>query len=131
MAAFTDYLENQVLNTLRGTNITAPTDVYIGLFTTAPTDTTPGTEPTDAAYARQVITFSVPAQESGKATIKNNSEITFSAATELWGNVGWFGIFDALTSGNMLVHGALTTAKTIETDDQVKIQTNEAIVRLD
>lgn len=131
MAAISDYLEEQWLNTLRGTNFTAPSNIYVALFNTAPTDSTPGTEPTDAAYGRQEIVFSAVSQVGNKGTISNNAEIVFSVATESWGTIGWIALFDASTDGNMLWQGAVNTAKVVDIDDQVRFQAGELVVTLE
>lgn len=127
MAAFSNYLENALINgTLRATTYTAPTTVYVGLFTSDPTDAGSGTEVSGNAYARQSATFAAP---SNGAAI-TNADIQFPQATGNWGTVTHFAIFDALTTGNMMYHGALTTSKTIETGDVFKIATGSLTVTL-
>lgn len=127
MAAFSNYLENALINgTLRATTYTAPTTVYVGLFTSDPTDAGSGTEVSGNAYARQSATFAAPS--NGAAT--TNADIQFPQATGNWGTVTHFAIFDALTTGNMMYHGALTTSKTIETGDVFKIATGSLTVTL-
>jgi hypothetical protein len=127
MAAFSNYLENALINgTLRATTYTAPTTVYVGLFTTDPTDAGSGTEVSGNAYARQAATFAAPS--NGAAT--TDADVQFPQATGNWGTVTHFAVFDALTTGNMLYHGALTTSKTIETGDVFKIATGSLTVTL-
>jgi hypothetical protein len=120
MSAASDYLENKVLDHFLGTaSTTAPTNVYVALFTADPTDADSGTEVTTSgtAYARQTATFS--AASSGSTS--NSADIEFSQATANYGTVTHFGIYDASTAGNLLFHGALTSSKTIETGDVFKI----------
>lgn len=127
MAAFSNYLENALINgTLRATTYTAPTTVYVGLFTSDPTDAGSGTEVSGNAYARQAATFAAPS--NGAAS--TNADIQFPQATGNWGTVTHFAIFDALTAGNMMYHGALTTSKNIETGDVFKIATGSLTVTL-
>lgn len=127
MAAFSNYLETALINgTLRNTSYTAPTTVYVGLFTSDPTDAGSGTEVSGSAYARQSATFASP---SGGAS-STSADIQFPQATGNWGTVGWFGIFDALTTGNLMYHGALTASKTIETGDVFKIASGNLTVTL-
>lgn len=127
MAAFSNYLENALINgTLRATNYTAPATVYVGLFTSDPTDAGSGTEVSGNAYARQAATFAAPS--NGAAS--TNADVQFPQATGNWGTVTHFAIFDALTTGNMMYHGALTTSKTIETGDVFKIATGSLTVTL-
>jgi hypothetical protein len=120
MSAASDYLENKVLDHFLGTaSTTAPTNVYVALFTADPTDADSGTEVTTSgtAYARQTATFG--AASSGSTS--NSADIEFSQATANYGTVTHFGIYDASTAGNLLFHGALTSSKTIETGDVFKI----------
>jgi hypothetical protein len=122
-----NYLENALINgTLRGTTYTAPTTVYVGLYTSDPTDADTGTEVSGGSYARQSVTFGAPS--NGVST--NSSAIEFPQATASWGTVGWIGIEDALTSGNLLYHTALDTSKTIDTGDIFKIAIGSLSVTL-
>lgn len=122
-----NYLENALINgTIRGTTYTAPTTVYVGLFTSDPTDAGSGTEVSGGSYARQSASFAAP---SDGASV-TNADITFPQATGNWGTVGWIGIFDALTTGNLLYHTALDASKTIETGDIFKIASGNLSVTL-
>lgn len=127
MAAFSNYLENALINgTLRATTYTAPTTVYVGLFTDDPTDAGSGTEVSGNAYARTAATFAAPS--NGAAV--TSADVQFPQATGTWGTVTHFAIFDALTTGNMMYHGALTTSKTIEIGDVFKIASGSLTVTL-
>ena len=127
MAEMSNYLENALINgTLRGTTYTAPTTVYVGLYTSDPTDADTGTEVSGGSYARQSVTFGAPS--NGVST--NSAAIEFPQATASWGTVGWIGIEDALTSGNLLYHTALDTSKTIDTGDIFKIAIGSLSVTL-
>jgi hypothetical protein len=110
-----------VLNLLRATSITAPATVYVGLYSTAPAnDAAAGTELTGAGgYARQAITFGAPATDTGNVRkVANTGAITFGAATgSNWAAAPSFGIFDALTSGNLLYWDTLTTPRTVLVGD--------------
>lgn len=128
MAEFSDYLENKVLDhVLRNVSYSSPTTVYVGLYTTDPTDAGSGTEVTGGSYARQSL--SVTAASGGIVT--SSADVTFPQATASWGSVGYIGISDALASGNLLMHTALTTAKTIDSGDILKITTGNLTVTLD
>ena len=127
MAAMSNYLENALINaTLRNTSYTTPSTVYVGLYTTDPTDANTGTEVTGGSYARKAATFGAPS--NGVSTI--SSAIEFDQATANWGTVTHFGILDASTSGNLLYHGALTASKTIDTGDVFKFATSALTVTL-
>jgi hypothetical protein len=60
----------------------------------------------------------------------NSADVTFPTATASWGVVGWIGINDALTTGNLLYHKPLDTSKTIGTGDIFKITTGNLSVTL-
>jgi hypothetical protein len=127
MAEMSNYLENALINvTLRATSYTAPTTVYVGLFTSDPTDDGSGTEVSGGSYARKSATFAAPS--NGVST--TSADITFDQATGTWGTIGWIGIFDALTTGNLLYHTALDASKTIDTGDIFKIASGSLTVTL-
>jgi len=127
MAAMSNYLEDALINaTLRNTTFTSPATVYVGLFTTDPTDAGSGTEVSGGSYARQAGSFAAPSN----GTSTTNADITFPTATGTWGTVTHFGIFTASTSGNLLYHGVLNNSKTIQTGDILKIETGNLTVTL-
>lgn len=122
-----NYLENALINvTLRATTYTAPTTVYVGLYTSDPTDAGSGTEVTGGSYVRKSATFAAPS--NGVST--TSADITFDQATASWGTIGWIGILDASTTGNLLYHTPLDTSKTIDTGDIFKIAAGSLTVTL-
>ena len=127
MSAMSNYLENALVNaTLRNTTYTSPATVYVGLFTTDPTDAGSGTEVSGGSYARQSATFAAPSNGASSTS----ADVTFPQATANWGTVTHFGIYDASSAGNLMYHGALTTSKTIETGDVFKISSGNLTVTL-
>jgi len=127
MSAISNYLENKLIDaTLRGITYTSPATIYLALFTTNPNEDATGTEVTGGSYTRKAITFG-PATD-GSAS--NSADVLFSIATANWGTVTHIGIFDALTAGNMLYYGALSMSKTIQTNDQLKVNTGDITVTL-
>ena len=127
MAEISNYLENALINgTIRGTTYTAPTNVYVALYTSDPTDANTGTEVTGGSYARTSVTFAAPSN----GVSVSNADCTFPQCTLTWGTVGWIGIMDALTTGNLLYHTALDSSKTIETGDIFKIASGNLSVTL-
>lgn len=122
-----NYLENAVINAvLRNTSYTSPTTVYVGLFTSDPTDAGSGTEVSGGSYARTSVTFGAPS--NGVST--NSAAVEFPQATGSWGTVTHIGIHDASTSGNLLFHTALDTSKAIATGDIFKIASGNLSVTL-
>ena len=127
MAEFSNYLENALINAvLRNTSYTSPATVYVSLYTTDPTDAGSGTEVSGGSYARTAVTFGAPS--NGVST--NSADVTFPTCTVSWGTVSHIGIHDASTSGNLLFHTPLDTAKTIDSGDIFKIETGNLSVTL-
>ena len=99
LTSASDYLEVKLLDLVfNGTTYTPPSNVFVGIFTSAPTDAGGGTQVGD----RQAASF---AAASGR-TAATDADLTFPAVT---GEVGWVGIFDAATGGNLLFWGAVDT----------------------
>ena len=128
MSAMSDYLENEILDHILATaSYTAPATVYVGLSTGSFGDDNSGTELTGSGYSRVAASFGAAAS----GTASNDAAIEFSAATGDWGTVSHFGIFDASTAGNLLIHGSFTASKVIATGDILRIQTGDLDVSAD
>lgn len=122
MGSKSDYLENKLLDhILRGTTYTAPATVYSALFTTAPSDSTAGTEVTQATsgYTRVATTFATAA--SGSAA--NVSSFTFPTWAVGVTIVG-YALMDTVTfgAGNNLYYTTITTVAYV-TGDQAVVAT--------
>ena len=118
MSAMSDYLENEILDHILGTGAyTMPTTVYVGLSTGSFNDDNSGTERSGSGYARQSIAFNA----ASNGTADNSGAVDFPAATGSWGTVSHFGLFDASTGGNLLIHGALTASKAVATGDILRV----------
>jgi hypothetical protein len=81
-------------------------------------------------YARQSITFSASTNSGGVATTSNSGAVTFPSATASWGTITHIGIMDAVTTGNMLWYGQLTTSKAVGTGDQFQMGATKLTVTL-
>lgn len=127
--AMTDYLENKLADHLfRTTTFTQPTTLAVALYTAAPGETGGGTEVSGGSYAR---VSNNPANANWNGThgnttgsssgtggqVSNAGVLTFPAPSANWGSVTHFAILDATSGGNMLIYGALTTAKTVNNGD--------------
>lgn len=135
--SFTNFLEQKVLeHVFRNVAYTSPTALYVGLFTTTPSDSTAGTEVSGGSYARQTVAFSFTSGDPSSVT--NTAQITFPTSTASWGTVTHAGIYDALTGGNFLAYAELTLSsdfatsnpKTIATGDIFRISAGNLQVRL-
>jgi hypothetical protein len=129
MAEMSDYLEVALLNaTLNGVAFTAVNNPYVSLHTADPTDAGTGTEVSGGSYARTTASFATASGTSG--LVATDADVTFPTATATWGTVGWIGLWDAASGGNMLYHTALDASKTIDTGDIFKITTGNLTVEL-
>lgn len=106
MPGKTRYATDATLNLwLRNTAQAAVATPYVGLFSTAPADdNSAGTELTGNGYARQAVTFAAPATDTGNIRkCSNSGALTFGPASPAdWLAALAWGVFDALTTGNML-----------------------------
>lgn len=94
----------------------APSAVYVGLTTVIPTEASTLstiTEVSDTGYSRQAVTFSTPADSSGKRATHNTAQITFGAFTN--GGIAVVGAFlttaSSGTSGTLIACFDLGTTK--------------------
>jgi hypothetical protein len=123
-----NFLELKLLDHSLGTaSWTSPTDVYLALFSTDPTDAGSGTELSGDGYARKVVTFDAAADG---ATV-NAATVTFDEAEADWDAATHFGIYDAATTGNLLFHGELDTARTATTGQQIRFLQGEIEITAD
>lgn len=127
--SFSNYLETELLDHVFANNAyTSPSTVYVGLFTSSPTDANSGTEVSTSgtAYARQSGSFTV----SGN-TATTSAAIEWPTATASWGTITHIGIYDASSSGNLLAWAALTASKTIASGDVFRIPAGDIDITLD
>lgn len=113
MSALSDYAENLLNKWLMTNNAaTRPTAWYVALYTAAPSDSGGGTEVSTGGYARQSATFTVT-----NDVASNSGTISFTASGASWGTITHIGIFDAVSGGNLLWHGAMASSKVIGDGD--------------
>lgn len=98
--------------------------IYVALFTAAPNDAGGGTEVSGGSYARVAVApadanWSAPDATGGLTD--NVNAITFPTPTASWGSITHVGLFDRPTGGNLLFHGALATAKTVNNGDPAPV----------
>ena len=137
MAGLTNYLEDKIWNHVFGSvTYTKPTNWYVGLLTATPSDSAGGTEVSGGSYARQICAFTVTG--TGTALATNTSAITFPTATADWGIIGWVGIYDAVSSGNLVAFQSLqksdystSTTKTLNDGDIFKFNSGTIKLTLD
>ena len=130
MAGFSDYLEDKVLDhVFGGTAYTAPGTLYVGLYTAAPSDSGGGTEVSGGSYARKSMpAMTVSGTSPTEAT--NGAAVEFITATGSWGTVTHVGVFDAVTTGNLLGWAALTASKTVSSGDVFRFDAGDLDITL-
>lgn len=130
MSGFTDYLEDKVLDHVFGGNAyTAPTNLYVALYTVSPGDDgTGGTEVSGGGYARQTATFNVSGSSPTEAT--NAAAIEYPTATADYGTVVACAILDASSGGNMLAYATLTSSKVVSTGDVFRFDQGDLDITL-
>lgn len=123
--SMTDSLETSLLNAvLRNTSYTSPTTVYVALTSTAPTDSTAGTEITGNGYSRQSVTFSAPSS----GICASNVAVSFSASGNAWATVAGTELYDASSGGNRLFWQALNTPVSVLAGETLTIDTGDMTV---
>ena len=122
----TDAAENLILDHFLGVaNYAFDSTIFVGLYTVAPTDSTSGTEVTGGSYVRKAVTF---ASASAGAT-SNTTDIDFTgmpAATTVA-----IAVHTAVTAGTMLMYGTLTTNKTTDAGDTLRIAAGDLDISID
>mgnify|MGYP003150247287 CR=1 FL=1 len=125
--SFTNFLETEILDhVFAGAAYSAPGTKYLALYTAAPGETGGGTELSGDAYARQSVAFST----SGNTT-SNSSAVEFPTATGSWGTITHVGVFDAVSSGNLMCYAALTASKVIASGDVFRVPSGDLDITLD
>lgn len=139
MAGKTHFASDIVLNLfLKGTNATAPTNVYVGLFTVAPDDDyaagmTTGTESNYGTDSRKLVTFGSIADGTVGREVANSNAPAWTGwdgGTETFTH---FGIWDAQTeqTGNLYYWGALDTQRTINDGESATFAIGQLVVNED
>ena len=118
MAAMSDYLERSLLDHTLGTAaFTHPSTVFLSLHTTSPADDASGAEVSGGSYARQAVTFTAASGTGGSTSNSSAEEFTNMPAV----TVSHIGIWDSLSTGNLLYHGALSASKTVASGDTISV----------
>jgi len=131
--SLSNFTELEILDHLfGGAAYSAPATLYLGLFTATPSDAGGGTEVSGGSYARKAVTANAtnfPAASAGAITL--NVAQSFVTATASWGVVTQFGIFDAVSVGNLIAWGDLTASKTVDNGDTVSFAVGSLVIQLD
>lgn len=131
MAELSTYMEDRIVNFMRNVAITGEAAAYVALFTDSASvegleaGTLTG-EVSGGSYARELAGLSA----SSNGVSANASDITFTTATGDWGVITYVALMDAVSAGNVLMHSALDTAKTVASGDTFKINAGDLDVTI-
>ena len=129
MSGFSDYLEDKVLEHVFGGNaFTAPSTLYVALYTVALSDTGGGTEVSGGAYARKTATFTVSG--TNPTTASNTAAIEYPSATANYGTVVAVGVLDASSGGNLLAYSTLDSSKVVSSGDVFRFNAGDLDITL-
>jgi hypothetical protein len=130
MGAFSNYLENEILDWVNGGAFPSqPSATWVQLFDGSPDETGSGGT---GLYTRVAVAAGGWATTTGTtATITNISPIVMNASAATSAYADNFGIFDSSTSGNLLFYGALAVPKTVSVGDEIRINSSSLTVRVD
>jgi hypothetical protein len=150
LKALSNYAEKKLLDHLLGVSaLTMPATVYLAAFKNNPGPDASGDEvkangtPGDG-YSRKAITFnaaiatdSTPPHApggdgNGPGLATNDGDVEFDECTgNNWGEITHIALFDAATSGNMLVYGAVATPQTINVGGTLRLKDGDLKITLD
>lgn len=140
MTAASNDLEAKILKHIftnvstNGGAYTAPAAIYVSLHTGSPGEADDGAnEISGSGYARESVTFGdVTTNGSNVTSASSNATVQFNQATSDYSaDVTHIGIYDALTGGELMFFGQLSTAKTVTTGDVFQINSGSLTITLD
>ena len=128
MANFSNYLENKIVGWLNGEAMaTLTTNLYVALYST------PGVVQDNAAtnligtrveVSNWTVTTATGSSDSSDASITNGAEIVMISNSNITATASHFAVYDAVSTGNLLFHGALSSSVSIAAGDTVKFAAN-------
>lgn len=91
----------------RNQSVSQPSQLYLALFSTNPTDANTGVEAAYDGYQRQAVIFGTPQLSGGAAIIQNTSQLSFAVVPTASGNIAYAGLMTSQTGGDLMYHGPL------------------------
>lgn len=136
MSSMTDYAEKAVLDHTLGTSPMAMPNVYVALYTQAPTEDSSGNEVADGrGYSRQPVSFdNAQVDVDGITKATNNHILSFGPNTNVdWGIVVGAALVDsqAHDEGNVLYYAEFDSARDVKIGDRIEIAAGGIVVTLD
>lgn len=131
MTALTDFGESLAIRYLfDDVGVSRPPAWFVALHTADPTETgsTGEVSTTANGYSRVAATFT----EDTNGLVDNDALLTFGPNTgTAWGTITHISVWDAVTSGNCLVKGALSSSVAIAVNDSLTIAAGALDISLD
>jgi hypothetical protein len=126
MGSLSDFSEKEILDHVLKVGAYSPgSTIYLALSTADPTDTGTGiAEPSGNGYARKAISFGAA---SGR-TITQDAAVNYDQASGSWGTITHWALFDAVSGGNFLAHGAFSTGFPVGANDTPSVVSAEVYV---
>lgn len=112
MSGFSTYQANAIIN---DTLVTPYADRYLALFIADPTDANVTANEATGDWYNRKPTGSWASPTEGATT--NNGSIQYNPITGAQVSISHWGIYDALTAGNLRYSGAFATSKVFNIDD--------------
>lgn len=131
MGGFADAFESMILSHRFNIQSYATSEMWVGLSSDDPLDDASGvSEPPGKGYARVKTNnadgTSWQISDATGTTIDNSAAIEFPTASADWGTMAYFAIFSGSTAGaSILVHGALTSSKSVDNGDTARFAAGE------
>ncbi len=96
------------------TSIPLPTNYYLAVSSTLPTASgTNVTEPPSSGSAYKRILLS-NLEQLADGIITNSDVISYPESTSNWGTIPFYGVFDSMTGGNLIMYGEFDSPRTVE-----------------
>ena len=128
MATLSNSVQDETLDHILGTEgSTSPTTVYVALYTTDPGRDDAGDEVDAAGYSRQAITFD--ASVDGSAS--NSADVEFGPAEADWGEISHAALHADESLSDLILFGALESARNVLTDDFLRFSAGNVTIELD
>lgn len=108
-----------------GGSYTPPTNFYVSLYVGDPLGA--GVEVSGGGYARQLNN---DWDASAAGVVDNTNVIDYGTTTASWGTPDYFGVHDALTGGNIVAYGNITSQTAIGSGVQVTFPAGDLDIAL-
>jgi hypothetical protein len=128
MAFISDYLENKLVDhVFRGNTYVAPSTIYVALFSGDPGEDGSGPELLGGGYARKSATFGAPSN----GVSHNDADVTFDPATSDWPAITHIGLYDDVSTGNLLFYGPLSSSVSIDSGNNFRLPAGNLAIGFD